>query len=582
MVRRAWLLIAVLLIGVSPVNAEVRAYVDRAVIADNETLELTIESSEGFDEPALDALRMSFDVLGTVRGSHMQIVRGKVESKQQLVLTLAPRQAGDIRIPALKVGDEHTAPISVRVVSAAGDPKAARGDVLVEVAVEPRSAMVQEQVIVTINLFHAVQLSDGKLTVPNLPDAVVERLGDDETREELRAGRRYKVVTRRLALFPQASGTLRIPPVEFSGQALVRSGRSMNSFFSNPFGADPLDAMFAQAKPVRARSGETVLAVSSKPPDARGPWWLPARALGVTETWSPATGPYRIGEPVTRTIVMQADGLTPAQLPELPLQVPDGVKHYPDQAANETKTSAAGLTAIRTQKVAYVATQPGTVTLPRIEVEWWNTASRQMERATLPARDIVFAPAADGGGSAPVGAAPRAADSAAAADSPGEWVDDAAPRTDAAWRYVATAAFAAWVMTLLAWWWWTVRRRGVAAADGTGTSSGVRRKSASAGAVRAACKSGDAAQLRDELLKFGATRWADAPPKSLGELAERVTDSAVREVLWSVEQRLYKPAEGAAPLAESAAVLEKWIDAERDSRPVRRSAEGLKALYPER
>jgi hypothetical protein len=262
------------------------------------------------------------------------------------------------------------------------------------------------------------------------------------------------------------------------------------------------------------------------------------------------------------------------------------MKHYPDQPANETRIGAAGVTATRTQKVAYVATQPGTVTLPRLEIEWWNTASRHMERAALPARDIVFAPAPDGGGTGPAAVvpAPGLANDVARAESAPEVAVDATTERGDVWRYVAMAAFAAWVVTLLVWWRHSLRRRG-AASGAANVSAGGGKKSAAANAVRAvraACKAGDVARLRDELLKFGASRWPDAAPKSLGELAVRVRDDAAREALWSVEKRLYKSTDGEAPLGELCGVLEKWVHAERDARAARRERDTLQPLYPER
>lgn len=566
-----------------PARADVRAYVDRTVIADNETVELTIESTEAFDEPPLDAIQMSFDVLSTSRGSHVQIVRGKIESRQNLVLTLAPRQVGEIRIPALKIGDEYSAPITLKVVAAANEPKSARADLVVELGAEPRQAVVQEQVILTIKLFHAVDLREGKLTIPNLPDALVERLGEDETSEELRNGRRYKVVTRRLAVFPQKSGVLRIPPVEFNGQAVTRAGPSGSSFFNRPFGADPFDALFGQTKPVRARSSEISINIAPKPPDARGPWWLPAQAVTVSEAWSPS-GPFRVGEPVTRTITLEAAGLTPAQLPELPLDAPAGVKHYSDQPSKDMRTSVSGVKSVKTQKVAYIATQPGTVTLPPIDIAWWNTVTRQVEHARLPARDMVFAPADTVASPttvvpAPV-VAPPADDQSAVSPVPAT-APSASSETGTVWRIVAIAVFIGWIATLLVWWRHATRRR-AGSNDAAAPSSEIpQKRSAVLSAVRDACKCNDAARLRDALLAFGAIRWPDAPPKSLGDAAQRVQDAAARDALWSIERRVYKSVDGEPTLDALSELLEKWIASEREPRAAKNHVEGLKPLYPE-
>ncbi|MGV8268287.1 BatD family protein, partial [Pseudomonas aeruginosa] len=57
----------------------------------------------------------------------------------------------------------------------------------------------------------------------------------------------------------------------------------------------------------------------AKPPDypAHAPW-MPARALRIGERWGPEPAPAQVGEPLTRQVLLQVEGLSGPQRPPLP------------------------------------------------------------------------------------------------------------------------------------------------------------------------------------------------------------------------------------------------------------------------
>ena len=123
-----------------------------------------------------------------------------------------------------------------------------------------------------------------------------------------------------------------------------------------------------------------------------------------------------VGDPVTRTIRLQAQGLGFEQLPELNLTAPDGAEIYPDKADTRTRDDGTWLYGERVRKFAFVPTRPGTLTIPGVSVHWWDTAHDRMETAELPAHTLTVLPAAGGKGTA----APPAAASSQPDAQPGE------------------------------------------------------------------------------------------------------------------------------------------------------------------
>lgn len=96
-----------------------------------------------------------------------------------------------------------------------------------------------------------------------------------------------------------------------------------------------------------------------------------------------------MGEPLTRTITMAASGVTASQLPELALHVQNSqLKIYPDQAEVNDQKRAEGIIAIRQQKAAFIPSTAGSYQLPAVEIPWFNTQTKQVELAVLPAVTI--------------------------------------------------------------------------------------------------------------------------------------------------------------------------------------------------
>lgn len=516
------------------------ATVDRSVIAETETLTLSIETPEQSSEPDWAPLEKDFEVVNSARNSQVSIVNGKVEARNEWRLLLAPRHAGEITIPALNLGTAHSDPIKIKVVSGGTRPDTAGGGqaVSLEASVEPSSVYVQGQLIYTVRLFHAVDLKEGSLSTPTVHDAIVERLGDDKTYEVQREGRRVRVIERRYAIFPQSHGHLKIPPVEFNGQVATRSAAP----FGGIFGRDPFDQLFDRGTPVRVRTKELAVEVKPQPGDVRVPWWLPAERLKLSEAWTPDPPVFRVGEPVTRTIVIEAQGLTAQQLPELGGTDVAGFKTYPDQAAHNNQTTAQGITGKKEQKVVWVATQPGKLTLPELQLAWWNTSAGKLELATLPARTVDVLPGLVANAPPPTMPAPASTPVVTSAPLSSSPDPDARPHADASldiWRWLALALFAAWAVTGLAWWWHARGRRAASVpprempvADGAGIK-------AARDALRRACAGGDPVMVRDALLVWARSCWPNDPPLSLGALGARLHDATAKLALSHLESALY-------------------------------------------
>ena len=124
--------------------------------------------------------------------------------------------------------------------------------------------------------------------------------------------------------------------------------------------------------------------------------WLPAKDLTLHESWVPDLRPgemeLRVGEPVTRTIVLRAKGLLGPQLPEVSLGESSQLKIYPDQPKIDTQYEGAVSVGIREQKLALVPTAEGAMHLPEVRVPWWDVDHHKRRVAILPPRNLTILP----------------------------------------------------------------------------------------------------------------------------------------------------------------------------------------------
>ena len=422
-------------------DPEVETSVYRSHVASGEPITLQIRvrgaAAEG-PPPDLTPLERDFSVLDVHQTHRASIVNGVVDESIDYVVALAARQDGDLVIPSLQVGNTTTEPVAVQV-SAGGrtgdvaerDPaaEAPADPVRIETHVDRSKPYEQERIVLRIDLYAAGEVVEGSLSAPEIPGAVVEQIGEDRQIERETDGQRYAGIERTYTVVPESSGEIVVSPIRFEGIVRVPRPRSQRRQLEDPFGGSLLEQFFghrmragalldgffgSETRRVAVASKPFKLKVQPKPEDMAGRWWLPARAVSLSEKWDPASASVRVGEPITRRVEVRADGVSPAQIPALPGTDVEGVKAY----AEVPKVTETLRGTVRVDETTLIPTQPGSVTLPAVEIAWFDTKSATLRTASLPERNIEVIPAAAGDEPTGAGAAPAPAPAPAVAPAP--------------------------------------------------------------------------------------------------------------------------------------------------------------------
>ncbi len=562
-------------------DVETSVYASTVAVGDPITLRIRLRGAAATSEPDLAPLDRDFEVLEVHQAHQTSILNGIRDESIEYTVALVARREGDLLIPALPVGDTATDPVPVQVRARAGDlaerdteREAPTAPVLLEVHVDREDPYEQERVVLRIELYAAGEILEGALSSPEIPAAVVESIGEDKQIEKEIGGKRYAGIERIYTIVPDASGDLVVPPLRFEGRVRVPQpapqqrrqggfGHSLlDQFFGNaPMSRNLLERFFGGASQ-RVAIGSTPVTLRVRPrPDAvAGQWWLPARDVALSEDWDPDAPSVRIGEPITRRIEVRADGVSPAQLPALPSGATGGIKQYSE--APKTTETVRGT--IRVDETTLIPTQAGSLTLPAIEISWWDTKADALRKATLPARDIEVLAATGGGDRNAAGAAPSPANvvpEPAASSAPSAIGSRPGARTLAVVATLAAIALFLFGFFVARRW----QRRGNVAARSE-TAAPQSRRSAER-ALRRACARNDVAAADDAVRTLR---------RALGANAELLGDAAIAPEIARLQAMRYRAQHGAW---SGAALWKAWRRARKFRRPAN-PPPALPPLYP--
>lgn len=538
--------------------AELSMSLDRNPVRVNETFTLDIKSDDpDADEPRLD-LPDGVQLIRRNTISSRSIINGRIEASRTWRYNLVARQPGEYVFPAVRIGQDRAEPISISVLAADSKAAAIAGNqpLLLKASVDLKSVLPQQQIILTVQLLRNVPVRFAQMSEPKPANALVQKLGEDSEYETTVNGVSYMVIERRYALFPQQAGELVIDPIRFQGD--VNAERQLSLF-----------GAFNETQPVSLQTQPITIDVRAPTAANTG---LPAQNLTLTDTLS--DGPYRAGEPLTWTVTITADGVLPAQLPELTPQTDKQWRVYPDQPQDTVQVIASGVRTIRSQKFALVPVQAGDHTLPTLTIPWWRLADNSAQQAVLAAHTLTVLP---GNNTAPATApAPSKKPEKIIPNQPAV-VTPEAPATVPAltsdaqtgsWWPWLTALFALlWLLTMALWWY--SRRRHQAAPIKT-THEDDAQPVGSERALLDACHRNDAHAAREQLLRM--TRAS-----SLTALAGQHQE-ALASTINELNHALYGPPPQRWQGDKLAALLPQLRRATKPS--AKQKAPDLPPLYP--
>jgi len=511
-----------------PLDAAVKAELDRNRITEGETVMLTVLTDDPRQslDTDLSALEKAFRVLDRRSETQLSIVNGRQTAIVRLLLTLEPKTAGETVIPPLSFGNDMTRALTVTVDPAPELEPGSQPPVFIEVEILPVEGpyFVHAQLGLVVRVFYQQNLTEAAISQPE-PSPAAVRLMQETPYQAERGGERYRVLERNYAVFPERSGDLAIPPMQLTGRLVERRTSSV---------WQPA----VRGRRVQVESEALVLNIEPKPAEFAGSEWQPAREFRLTQQVSSGEA-IRVGEPVTRTVIIDAVGLEENMLVEPVWPEVENARIYPDQPQGITRDDGNWVLGHKEFRYAVVPEKEGELVLPELRVEWWDTQNNRAQTAVLASQVIDVQPSA----LVPVLAqTPFAAGSnSAVAGGPSTF-----PVTGETgyWRWLTLLFAVLWLLTLAAALRIRSRKQGTVEAR-RDTHQAAQNESSLLTTIEQTCKAGDRRDARRALLhwihRFGPLEGR----ASLLEFAAGLDDRDIRESLRVLDGEGFRPQSGA-------------------------------------
>ncbi|GJE11972.1 hypothetical protein FOHLNKBM_3018 [Methylobacterium longum] len=230
----------------------------------------------------------------------------------------------------------------------------------------------REMVLLKIHGVYKQPILLEEVVQPSLANFSWTQLGRDHwSRTKLPDGQSAIAFDRTVAVFPHHAGQFTIEP--FTHKLTVN------------------DVGERRVVEVRSKPIPFPVAPWTEPaggPDAKEPWWLPAKDVAITDSWSPDPETIKIGETARRIVTLEAQGMVAEGLPPRPVMRTRGIITFAGPVTRETLLTPSGPVARATYQWDVKPGVPEIIPLDAIAIPWFDTSTRTMRETEIPARQI--------------------------------------------------------------------------------------------------------------------------------------------------------------------------------------------------
>ena len=231
----------------------------------------------------------------------------------------------------------------------------------------PATPFRQEMILLTIHGVYKRHITREKLVQPDFAGFSWMQLGEDYWYESMIDGLPVKNMRRRMAIFPDDSGTLEIG--EF--QHILTLLDEQNKWFEHTIASEPLK-------------------IDVAPEPVQDHWWFPVRGLTVSDDWSNAPDQLKEGEGVLRVVRLSALGASPDMLPPMPELRSPSALIFPHPEKRLVELTPDGPRAVSFWRWTVTPTNGRSALLEPLEFAYFDTQHRKDRKVTISVQRVAF------------------------------------------------------------------------------------------------------------------------------------------------------------------------------------------------
>ena len=528
------LLIILMFLPSNALAATLTSTVNQNQISLNETLALTISYSEQVDNNELDlsVLEQDFDILSSKpqNSSRISIINGRrtTESNTTWNITLTPKRAGRLLIPAFSINGDLSKAITIQASAANNTQKgsSAKAAMIAKVTVNPTAAYLGQQVVINIELSIDKTVSNIRgehLAVAGMPADLI----DQKNFQRIDNGVARPIASWTYVFYPKEAGEFTIPAQTFTG--LVNASRDFFGNFRNKG-----RQVFARSPAIKVSVEEPIANNDNTP-------WFPSESVTIESVWSDDKNQLKVGEPITRTINITAQGQPASAIPQLTLlSSSNDYKTYSDQPKLENMVTTSGRVGIRREAQAIIPSKEGTLTLPEQNIHWWNTNAKQWQVATLAAETLSVAPAINSNDTTQTSVSSLTTDTQNERSQQIDLVNTPIQTSKSNhWLWLLLTAILSVICLVQAWFIFKLVRKPTEFTTKTRTNTSVNEIQAWKQLLNV-LPSNDANSIRNHLIQWSRHALPQQKQYTLHSLAKQVNNQELTEQFKQLDEHLYK------------------------------------------
>ena len=376
---------------------ELNISIDKDALISGEPFYLTISYDGSSNSmPDVSVLKNDFQIISNSSSRSINVINGNISQLKQWRIGLVPQKEGKIKIRPIKLDNLVSNSLEVEVKETTdtayiSDSKHNSNAPFLQIkqTVDTDKPYIQQQVTFLVTLYDSIGLRIKSITankeafndwliVPLLDIPILEK--------DVVNGKKVNVLHYAFAGFPQRSGKIKEPRFVVDGYYLKNNEFSFPSFDDDFFNFG-FNSVFNQQVPVKMQTNETYSEVKPIPSDYKGKYWLPISNLTINSEFK-NTENLKQGEAFNQLITITAQGMQETLFPQIQFPAIDGVKIYPEKPQISSKVSKGYIETVANINNVYIPNKSGEITIPAIEINWFNLNNQKMETSIIPQQTI--------------------------------------------------------------------------------------------------------------------------------------------------------------------------------------------------
>ena len=371
----------------------VQISVDRNRIEEGELIQFSIEVTGGKDFAKVDMKKVQKDfeiVSGPGQQTNIQWINGSMTSTKTLTWTLSPKRLGTLTVPAISGTVDGKSfqgkPIQIQVKKST---ETSDNSVFIVADIDKEKAYLGEQITVTYKLYKNANISIEPFQMPEFPGFWVENLYTPQRvqyRNVTIQGVKYQVANLgQKALFPIPAETHVIPSLKVKVQIEIKRKKRKRDPFFDPF----FESFFTETKTKVISSQEKKIKILSFPEPR--PFDFSGAVGSFKISAETDRDSMKVNEGFTFTVSMKGTGnLGLFSLPII--KFPSELEAFPPTDKFEKDTFRDDLTGTQTWDTILIPRSAGKLTIPRIQMSFFNPNTKRWERTQTNPIEISILP----------------------------------------------------------------------------------------------------------------------------------------------------------------------------------------------